>query len=297
MPALSGGMKRPGDRYDGKPASLRPITLGQQESPVAETYREPLRQTYSDQLFCKQVYQLKLISSTDSSQQTYPTQLSTSGSTSLKNQHSTGLITGPSMISYLDQLSLPDYDDVADCVAIARASADTVANRFSDASKWLEEYALTLDYLGWELYNNEIATRTRTLLSGSIADFLPRSVDGMDDQHQANAMIDTLDSLKPNTMALSFFDNETRLGDHFQVMPTRYDSKGSLWLAIYDLEFVTTMKSASFLFFESKNPTATITQQRAFFKRNKKRIDDNRKNIEEKLRHIALKRFDLKNNP
>lgn len=214
----------------------------------------------------------------------------------MTNSLSTGMITGPSMISYIDQLSLPDYDDMADCVAIAKASADIVADRFKNVDAWLEEYAFTLDFLGWELYKNAITTRTATNISGSIADFLVQSADNMKNPRQANAMIDTMDALKPNKTASTFYDNETLMGEHFQIIPAQYDAKGTLWLAIYDLNFVSRVKSGNFLFFKWADQTTSVTQRHAYFKRNQKKVEDNRELIEEKLRGIAIKRFNLAKN-
>jgi hypothetical protein len=63
-------------------------------------------------------------------------------------QSLTGLVTGPNLLSYIDTLSLQDYNDIADCNNIATRSADLGYHRYGNAEGWFEEYARTLNYLG-----------------------------------------------------------------------------------------------------------------------------------------------------
>lgn len=61
-------------------------------------------------------------------------------------------------------------------------------------------------------------------------------------------MIDTLDALKPDKPAVVSLDEESLLGNRFQVIPARYDSKGILQIAVFNLELVADTKKSNFLF-------------------------------------------------
>jgi hypothetical protein len=114
------------------------------------------------------------------------------------------------------------------------------------------------------------------------------------DIRQGNAMIDTLDALKPDKPALFSLDEESLMGERFQVIPARYDSKGFLEIAVFNLELVAHTRKSSFLFWNWENQAAKIIQQRAFLKLDKRILETNRALIEKKRREIAMKRFDLR---
>lgn len=214
----------------------------------------------------------------------------------MTNQALSGILTGSNLISCIDELSLQDYDDFTLCTQVATKSADIASNRFVNPEKWFDEYILTLNYFGWSVYQDAIFTRTRYNIVSNVADFLVESAQGMQDPRQGNAMIDTLDALKPNKPALFSLDEESLMGECFQVIPARYDSKGFLEIAAFNLELVTNTKKSNFLFSEWEEQTAKIIQRRAYLKLDKYIFEGRRTIIEKKRREIKTERFDLQKN-
>jgi hypothetical protein len=208
---------------------------------------------------------------------------------------STGLVTGPNLFSYLETPSLQDYNDIADCNNIATRSADLGHHRYGDAQGWFEEYARTLNFLGWSLYGDSIFTTTRHIISGSVADFLVESAHGMRDTRQANAMIDTLDTLKTNHPAMFSLDAESRDGESFQVIPARYDLQGNLNIALYKLELNVHVKKHGFLFWEWEKSSARIIQRKAYLKLDRSELDSKRALMKKKLDESLMRRFTLRN--
>jgi hypothetical protein len=208
----------------------------------------------------------------------------------------TGLVTGPTLCSYIETPSLQDHNDIADCNNIATRSADLGHHRYSDPQGWFEEYARTLAFLGWSLYGDAIYTRTQHIVSGSVADFLVQSAHAMNDWRQANAMIDTLDTLKNDHTAMLSFDGETRQGETFQIIPARYDSHGNLTIALHKLELNVDMKKHSFLFWDWEKRSAKIIQRKAFLKLNRSELDRKRALIKKKLDEHLMRRFTLRKN-
>jgi len=204
-----------------------------------------------------------------------------------------GALTGHSLTSCIDELSLQDHKDLTDCTQIATKSADMLCSRFTDSSKWLHEYVNTLDFLGWSVFEDAIFTRTRSVISQSVAHFLVQSAEGMRDSRQGNAMIDTLDALKPDKSALFSLDEESLMGEGFQVIPARYDSRGFLEIAVFNLELVVTTRKNGFLFWNWEDHEAQITQRRASLKLDRYRLEHKRPLIDKKIPEIAMKRFNL----
>jgi len=205
-----------------------------------------------------------------------------------------GALTGHSLTSCIDELSLQDHKDLTDCTQIATKSADMLCSRFTDSSKWLHEYVNTLDFLGWSVFEDAIFTRTRSVISQSVAHFLVQSAEGMRDSRQGNAMIDTLDALKPDKSALFSLDKESLMGEGFQVIPARYDSKGFLEIAVFNLELEVTTRKNGFLFWNWEDQETQITQRRASLKLDRYRLENNKPLIKKKLREITMKRFELR---
>ena len=206
----------------------------------------------------------------------------------------TGLVTGPTLFSYIEAPSLQDHNDIADCNNIATRSADLGHHRYADPKGWFEEYARTLNFLGWSLYGDSIHTRTQHIVSGSVADFLVESAQAMRDSRQANAMIDTLDTLKTNNPAMLALDEETREGETFQIIPARYDSQGNLNIALYKLELSVDIRRRRFLFWDWEKRSARIIQRKAFLKLNRRELDSKRVLIKKKLDEYLMRRFALR---
>ncbi|MGZ9742161.1 hypothetical protein ACXX83_27610 [Pseudomonas sp. GNP012] len=205
-----------------------------------------------------------------------------------------GALTGHSLTSCIDELSPQDHKDLTDCTQIATKSADMLCSRFTDSSKWLHEYVNTLDFLGWSVFEDAIFTRTRSVISQSVAHFLVQSAEGMRDSRQGNAMIDTLDALKPDKSALLSLDKESLMGEGFQVIPARYDSRGVLEIAVFNLELLVTTRKNGFLFWDWEDQDAQITQRRASLKLDRYKLESIKPLIEKKLREITMKRFELR---
>ncbi|TNF81534.1 hypothetical protein FGE05_16715 [Pseudomonas sp. ICMP22404] len=214
----------------------------------------------------------------------------------MNNPSLTGLVTGPNLLSYIETLSLQDHNDIADCNNIATRSADLGHHRYTDSKGWFEEYVRTLNFLGWSLYDDTIFTRTRHLVSGSVADFLVQGAQAMKDSRQANAMIDTLDALKADQPAMLSFDKETRHGETFQIIPARYDSRNDVHIAVYKLELSVDIKKHNFLFWDWEKRSAKIIQQQAFFKLDRIHLNNKRTLIKKKLDEHLMRRFNLKRN-
>jgi len=205
-----------------------------------------------------------------------------------------GLLTGPNLVSCIGELSPQDYNDFIHCTQIATTSADMLASRFTDSAKWLNEYVSTLSFFGWVVFQDAILTRTRHDLSSSVAQFLIKSAHGMQDSRQANAMIDTLDALKPDQPALCSLDEESLMGERFQVIPARYDSKGFLEIAVFNLELAVQARKNSFLFWSWQDQSAKIIQQRVYLKLDKRILERKRALLENKCHDLVMKRFDLR---
>jgi hypothetical protein len=214
----------------------------------------------------------------------------------MNNEQQSGLVTGPNLISYIEELSLQDYNDLTDCTHIATKSADLAYNRFTNAQYWLEEYIRTLMFLGWSLYDGVISTRTRYDISGSIADFLVQRAHSINDSRQANAMTDTLDALKSDKPAVLCLDEESRKGDRFQVVPARYDSKGNLNISVFNLELVAVVKKSNLLFWNWESRSAKLIGTSAFLKLNRNELNTKRALMEKKLHENIMKRFALRKN-
>jgi hypothetical protein len=214
----------------------------------------------------------------------------------MDNKTPAGLLTGPNLISCIGELSLQDFDDMTHCTQIATRSADMICSRFTDSTQWLDEYVKTLNFLGWWIFEDSISTRIRHDVSNSVADFLVQSAQAMPDSRQGNAMIDTLDALKPDKPALYSLDTESLMGKRFQVMPARYDAKGFLEIAVFNLELVSYAKKSAFLFFDWEGQASKIIQQRAYLKLDRNKLDAKRALIDKKRREILMSKFDLRRN-
>lgn len=212
----------------------------------------------------------------------------------MNNELLTGLVTGPNLLSYIETPSLQDHNDIADCTNIATKSADLGHHRYTDPKGWFEEYARTLNFLGWSLYGDTLYTRTQHIVSGSVADFLVESAHAMKDSRQANAMIDTLDTLKTDHPALLSFDSETQQGEAFQIIPARHDSQGNLHIAIHKLELSVDIKKRSFLFWDWEKRSARIVQRRVFLTLNRNELNNKRVLIKKKLEEHLMRRFTLR---
>lgn len=208
----------------------------------------------------------------------------------MTNKTLTGLVAGPSLFSYIETISLPEHDDIADSNNFATLIADDNHNRYYDPERWLEKYIGVMRYVGWALYEDAIFTRTQHVISGTVADFLVRSAR---DTRQGNAMIDTLDSLKGNTPALLSFDRETASGETFQVVPARYDARGFLNIAVFKLELSAQIKKQHFLFWSWEKSAAKIVQRKAFLKLDRAKLKANRRTIDTRLAKELMARFDL----
>lgn len=115
------------------------------------------------------------------------------------------------------------------------------------------------------------------------------------DSRQANAMIDTLDSLKTNNPAMLSLDTETREGESFQVVPARYDLQGNLVMALYKIELSVQTRKHSFLFWEWEKSSARIIQRKAYLRLDRSELDRNRALMRKKLDESLMKRFFLRN--
>jgi hypothetical protein len=212
------------------------------------------------------------------------------------NKTLTGLITGPSLFSYVDTLSHSEHDDVADSNNFAILIADEKHNRYFDAENWYARYVGVLRAIGWLIYQDTIFIRSREFLTGSVADLLVERASAMNDTWQGNAMIDTLDSLKTNSPALLSFDRESASGHSFQVVPAGYDARGFLEIAVFNLELEVHLKKTNFLFWTWEKRSARIVQQASYLKLDKARLEEQRKLINRRLETKRMERFDLSQN-
>lgn len=211
----------------------------------------------------------------------------------MTNDAPVGALIHHNLISCSKELSLQDYDDLTDSKLIASRHADSQHNRFTDAEHWLKNYALALMELGWELRDNLVTTTTQTTITSSVAEFLVDSSKAMDNA-QGNAMIDTLDALKTDQPAIFSLDRESRNGQRFQTASTKYDSKGNLHIAVFNLELVSRIERSSFLFWSWKDESVEIIQKKAIFKLNRADFDTQRTRIQSLIRKIAAQRFELR---
>jgi len=212
----------------------------------------------------------------------------------MNNELPSGLVTGPNLISCIGELTLQDFDDLTDSTHIATQSADLAHYRFANAQGWLEEYVRTLMFLGWSLHEGAITTRTRSDISGSVADFLVRKAQAINDPRQGNAMIDTLGAFKSDTPAIYSLDKESLEGQRFQVVPARYDSAGNLNIAVFNLSLDAGTKNSNFMFWPWQRQTAVLVQQSAFLKLDRAILATRRALMAKKIREKVMQRFALR---
>ncbi|NUU34083.1 hypothetical protein [Pseudomonas sp. C2B4] len=212
----------------------------------------------------------------------------------MTNETASGIVTGHNLLSCIGELAVADFDNLSDCTRIATRSADLSHDRFSNSNHWLEEYVRTLMFLGWSLHEDVITTRSRSDITGSIADYLVQRAQTMKDPRQGNAMIDTLDALKPDKPAVFSLDEESLKGRRFQVVPSRCDASGNLHMAVFNLELVAETDRNSFLFWPWEKRSATLIQQSAFLKLNRGILDTKRELMANKLLAQVMKRFVLR---
>ena len=212
----------------------------------------------------------------------------------MNNELPSGLVTGPNLISCIGELTLQDFDDLTDSTHIATQSADLAHYRFANAQGWLEEYVRTLMFLGWSLHEGAITTRTRSDISGSVADFLVRKAQAINDPRQGNAMIDTLGAFKSDTPAIYSLDKESLEGQRFQVVPARYDGAGNLNIAVFNLSLDAGTKNSNFMFWPWERQTAVLVQQSAFLKLDRAILATRRALMAKKLREKVMQRFALR---
>ncbi|MCK1793301.1 hypothetical protein [Pseudomonas violetae] len=211
----------------------------------------------------------------------------------MTNGKPSGLLTGPNLVSCIGELSLQDYDDLTHSTQLATRSADLGYSRFLDSAEWLDEYVSTLKFLGWSVYEDAIFTRTRHWVEKTVADFLVASTQAMPDTRQGNAMIDTLDALKRDEPAKTSLDEESLMGERFQVIPARYDARGILEMAVFNLELVAESKTSHFVYRDLYGQSAKIIQRRAYLKLDKAKFDSVRALMDKKRREITMIRFEL----
>ncbi|MGE8152397.1 hypothetical protein ACQKP5_14240 [Pseudomonas vancouverensis] len=214
----------------------------------------------------------------------------------MNNDSPSGALTQHNLISYIDNLSLHDHDNVTDCTRVATRSADMGHDRYSDPEVWLHEYLRTFIFLGWKLHQEKLIIKTTSIRNESIAEFLVKNGEKMNDSRQANAMIDTLDALKFNKPAILSLDNESHSGRRFQVAPSRYDSEGNLHLAIFNYELITSFERDSFLFWSWEESSAKLIQRSAYLKLDRSVLDTKRQPMEKALSKITSDRFILRKN-
>ncbi|KQN44957.1 hypothetical protein ASE98_08420 [Pseudomonas sp. Leaf48] len=212
----------------------------------------------------------------------------------MSNTAPTGMVMSHNLISCIGELSLHDFDNLTDCTQLATTSADLAHNRYAATNDWLDEYVRTFWHLGWSLHEGAITTRTRSIITGSIAEFLVQSAQSMSDPRQGNAMIDTLDALKQDKPAVNSLDEESLKGRRFQVAPARYDSKGDLHMAVFNLELSSHTERSNFLFWAWEKQSAELIQQWAFLKLDRNKLESKRQSMEAKLRKQVTQRFALR---
>lgn len=205
-----------------------------------------------------------------------------------------GLLTGPNLVSCISELSLEDYDALTHSTQLATRSADLGFSRFLDSAEWMNEYVSTLKFLGWLVFQDSIFTRTRHWVDKTVADFLVSSAQAMPDTRQGNAMIDTLDALKCDEPAKDSLDEESLMGERFQVIPARYDAKGVIEIAVFNLELVADSKTSNFVYRDLYGQSAKIVQHRAYLKLDKEKFDRARAIRDKKRREISMTRFELR---
>ena len=209
------------------------------------------------------------------------------------NGKPSGMLTGPNLVSCTDELSLQDFDDLTRCTQLATRSADLGYSRFLDSAQWMDEYVSTLNFLGWSVYGDSIFTRTRHWLGKTVAEFLVDGAQAMPDTRQGNAMIDTLDALKRDEPAQFSLDEQSLMGERFQVIPARYNSKGVIEMAVFNLELIANSKTSKFIYRDLEGHSAQIVQRRAYLKLDKEKFNSVKAVMEKKLREVTMTRFQL----
>lgn len=214
----------------------------------------------------------------------------------MEDNNRRAMFAGPNIVS-MEGGSLQDVDDVTDCTLVSSLSADMEANRFTHPMQWFDGYANCLDWIGWEAagdsytmrrdaiygdvvqtYLNSLSSRQNTKLGGSVI----------------NLLIDSFDAIKRDRVAVYYLDQETAMGELFQVTPFWRDDSGKLRMQVSRLQLITRVRSEQFLFGTVNDSSARLLQYYAEFVLNESRLNERRRLIQLKLEKNRIKKFDLR---
>ncbi|MHC8375270.1 hypothetical protein ACYZT3_04115 [Pseudomonas sp. MDT1-16] len=206
------------------------------------------------------------------------------------NELLSGLVTGPTLASYVETMSLSDHNDLADSQNIATKSADLGYYRYADSDSWFLEYLETMDYLGWTV-NSEIKELTHNDVTLSLADYI---VWMFKDPVEKNAMIDTFDALKSNNPAMLSLGEETGEGQTLQVIPAKYDLQGNLFITIIQVQLFSETKNGNFLFWNWEDRSTKIIRRAVHLMLNREKFAQNRARLKLLIDRYRMARFSLR---
>ena len=206
------------------------------------------------------------------------------------NELLSGLVTGPTLTSYVETMSLRDHDDLADIQNIATKYADESKYRYADSDDWFTDYLQAMDNFGWITngYFNELTLNDATM---SLADYVVWMIK---DPVEKNAMIDTFDSLKLNNPALLSLGEESGEGQSLQVIPAKYDSRGNLSIRIIQVQLFSETKNGNFLFWNWENRSAKIVRRTAHLVLDREKLEHWRPRLNELINKFRMSRFALR---
>ena len=214
----------------------------------------------------------------------------------MEDDNRRAIVAGPNIAS-VEGASLQDVDDTTKCTLVSSLNADLVANRFTHPEQWFNSYANCLDWIGWEAvgdsytmrrdsiygdvvqtYLGSLSTRQNTKLGGSVI----------------NLLIDSFDAIKRDRLAVYSLDQETAMGELFQITPFWRDGSGRLRMQVSRLQLLTRVRSEQFLFGKVNDSSAMLLQYYAEFVLNESRLNELRRQIQLKLENNRMKKFEMR---
>lgn len=213
----------------------------------------------------------------------------------MNNKEQRAFITGPSIIACVSGVSLQDSEDITDCTQLALWAADQTYNRFASPGDWLNEYARTMRFLGWNPLG-EVIRNFRHELTGSVTEHYLQQVASDDPSSRAlrSTLIDTFAAIEQDKPAQLSLRQESLNGQHFQIAPVQYAANGQLSLKVSQFNLAAVGQVQEFLFWAWRTESAVLKERVVRFTLDRRTLEAQRPFLVRKISEIRMARFRLR---